>query len=207
MGDKPGDIDTVKLVVVGDGATGKTCLLMMYSQGKFPTEYVPTVFDNYSVELDLAINGATKTIELGLWDTAGQEEYDRLRPLSYRNTDIFLVIFSVDSDASYSNVKSKWVPELKHYSPDVPYVLVATKVDLRQSNPSAVTSARGQQLATEIGAIAYMECSARTNTNVKGVFDKALEILLTPKGASGGTGGGNGTLGGGGRRRRVCALM
>jgi len=95
MAEKGPDIDTVKLVVVGDGATGKTCLLMMYSQGKFPTEYVPTVFDNYSVELDLTINGQAKTIELGLWDTAGQEEYDRLRPLSYRNTDIFLVVFAM----------------------------------------------------------------------------------------------------------------
>jgi len=143
---------------------------------------------------------------LGLWDTAGQEEYDRLRPLSYRNTDIFLVIFSVDSDASYSNVKSKWVPELKHYSPDVPFILVATKVDLRQSNPSAITSAKGQQLASDIGALAYMECSSRTNTNVKGVFDKALEILLTPKG-SGGSTGVPGSSGGNGRRRRICSLL
>jgi len=210
MGDKANDIDTVKLVVVGDGATGKTCLLMMYSQGKFPSEYVPTVFDNYSVELDLAINGQTKTIELGLWDTAGQEEYDRLRPLSYRNTDIFLVVFAVDSDASYSNVKTKWVPELKHYSPEIPYVMVATKVDLRSTSASAISGAKGQQLANEVGALAYLECSARTNTNVKGVFDKALEILLTPKG-SGSTGaggsGGQSTGGGGGRRRRICTLL
>jgi len=210
MGDKGGDIDTVKLVVVGDGATGKTCLLMMYSQGKFPSEYVPTVFDNYSVELDLAINGVTKTIELGLWDTAGQEEYDRLRPLSYRNTDIFLVVFSVDSEASYSNVKTKWVPELKHYSPDIPYVLVATKVDLRQSNQNAMSGAKGQQLANEIGALAYLECSARTNTNVKGVFDKALEILLTPKGASNSSGSASSGMGPGPAsksRRRICVLL
>jgi len=182
----------------------------MYSQGKFPSEYVPTVFDNYSVELDLAINGVTKTIELGLWDTAGQEEYDRLRPLSYRNTDIFLVVFSVDSEASYSNVKTKWVPELKHYSPDIPYVLVATKVDLRQSNQNAMSGAKGQQLANEIGALAYLECSARTNTNVKGVFDKALEILLTPKGASNSSGSASSGMGPGPAsksRRRICVLL
>jgi len=209
MAEKGPDIDTVKLVVVGDGATGKTCLLMMYSQGKFPTEYVPTVFDNYSVELDLTINGQAKTIELGLWDTAGQEEYDRLRPLSYRNTDIFLVVFAIDSDASMSNVKTKWVPELKHYSPDVPYVLVATKIDLRQGQATTVSEAKGRQLSNEIGALAYLECSARANTNIKGVFDKALEILLSPKtgpAASSGGSSGGGTRGGGGRRR-ICILL
>jgi len=213
MGDKAGDVDTVKLVVVGDGATGKTCLLMMYSQGKFPTEYVPIVFDNYSVELDLTVNGMAKTIELGLWDTAGQEEYDRLRPLSYRNTDIFLVVFAIDSDASHSNVKGKWVPELKHYSPDVPYVLVATKVDLREGSAAAISAAKGQQLATDIGALAYLECSARRNINIKGVFDKALEILLSPKvggglNQSGSVGSrGSGSSGGGGGRRRICVLL
>lgn len=74
---------------------------------RLPFSYLFLIFsDNYSVELDLSINGEAKTIELGLWDTAGfsssklsmnllrtgQEEYDRLRPLSYRNTDIFLVL-------------------------------------------------------------------------------------------------------------------
>jgi len=181
----------------------------MYSQGKFPTEYVPTVFDNYSVELDLTINGQAKTIELGLWDTAGQEEYDRLRPLSYRNTDIFLVVFAVDSDASMSNVKTKWVPELKHYSPDVPYVLVATKIDLRQGQASIVSEAKGRQLSNEIGALAYLECSARANTNIKGVFDKALEILLSPKTGPAATAGGSSGSGarGGAGRRRICILL
>merc|ERR1712087_739652 len=72
-----------------------------------------------------------KPINLGLWDTAGQEDYDRLRPLSYPQTDVFLVAFSLISRASFENVKQKWWPELKHHCPGVPMILVGTKIDLR----------------------------------------------------------------------------
>ena len=99
----PCDMQTIKCVVVGDGAVGKTCLLISYTTNKFPSEYVPTVFDNYAVTV--MIGGEPYT--LGLFDTAGQEDYDRLRPLSYPQTDVFLVCFSVVNPASYENVKEK----------------------------------------------------------------------------------------------------
>uniref|UniRef100_A0A3P8TZC7 Cell division control protein 42 homolog n=2 Tax=Amphiprion TaxID=80969 RepID=A0A3P8TZC7_AMPPE len=161
-------MQTIKCVVVGDGAVGKTCLLISYTTNKFPSEYVPTVFDNYAVTV--MIGGEPYT--LGLFDTAGQEDYDRLRPLSYPQTDVFLVCFSVVSPSSFENVKEKWVPEITHHCPKTPFLLVGTQIDLRD-DPSTVeklaknkqkpiTPETAEKLARDLKAVKYVECSALT---------------------------------------------
>ena len=170
----------IKIVVVGDGAVGKTCLIFAYAKGKFPDNYMPTVFDNYST--DLLIDGVPCTI--GLWDTAGQEDYDRLRPLSYPQTDVFLICFSVDSPDSLECVKFKWCPEVLYFGQGLPFVLVGLKVDLRddpatlrdlaRKKRTPVTYEQGVQMAEEIGAFKYVECSAKTHIGVKEVFDAAI---------------------------------
>ncbi|KFK37274.1 hypothetical protein AALP_AA4G235800 [Arabis alpina] len=174
----------IKCVTVGDGAVGKTCLLISYTSNTFPTDYVPTVFDNFSA--NVLVDG--KTINLGLWDTAGQEDYNRLRPLSYRGADVFILAFSLISKPSFENIAKKWVPELRHYAPAVPIVLVGTKLDLRENKqfsmnyPGACTisTEQGQELRKEIGALAYIECSSKTQQNVKAVFDAAIKVVLQP---------------------------
>merc|ERR1711862_524800 len=118
-----------------------------------------------------------KPINLGLWDTAGQEDYDRLRPLSYPQTDVFLACFSIISPASFENVKAKWYPEINHHCPNVPILVVGTKL-------APVTHQQGLQLAKDIKAAKYLECSALTQKGLKAVFDEAIRTVLTP--ASGG---------------------
>ncbi|EPE08362.1 gtp-binding protein rho3 [Ophiostoma piceae UAMH 11346] len=117
-----------KLVLLGDGACGKTSLLNVFTRGYFPTVYEPTVFENYVH--DIFVDNVH--IELSLWDTAGQEEFDRLRSLSYDDTDLIMLCYSVDSRDSLENVESKWVGEIADNCPGVKLVLVALKCDLRE---------------------------------------------------------------------------
>ena len=132
-----------------------------------------------------------KAVNLGLWDTAGQEDYDRLRPLSYPQTDVFLIAFSIISPNSFENVKSKWYPEIQHHCPGTPIILVGTKSDLRddpetkedlsRKGISMVPREAAQQRAAEINAKTYLECSALTQSGLKGVFDDAIRAALEPK--------------------------
>jgi small GTP-binding protein len=173
----------IKLVVVGDGAVGKTCLLVVYAKGTFPTEYVPTVFENYKTKVTVA--GVDYNVQL--WDTAGQEELENVRVLSYPNTDCFILCFSVADRGSFENCRNKWFEEVKtqHGEGNPIYMVVGTKTDLRTSAENAVSAQEGRALAQQAGAFAYVECSAMMNENVKEVFDKAIDQVLSPKGGGG----------------------
>lgn len=180
-----------KLVIVGDGECGKTCLLIVFSKDEFPEVYVPTVFETYVADIEVQ----NIQIELALWDTAGQEDYDRLRPLSYPDTDVILLCFSISNPDSYLNVTDKWVQEVKHFCPSVPIILVGNKKDLRNDRAihdelsrfkqKPVSVEEGVALAEKINAFKYLECSARTREGVREIFETAAQATLQRKKISG----------------------
>ena len=118
----------------------------------------------------------------------GQEDYDRLRPLSYPDTDVILMCFAVDLPDSLDNIHSKWVPEVQHFCPNVPFLLIATKKDLRTDpvtkstiKGDLVRSEQGRAMAEKVGADMYLECSAKTREGVREVFDAATRAALSKR--------------------------
>uniref|UniRef100_A0A2R9CEI7 Cell division cycle 42 n=1 Tax=Pan paniscus TaxID=9597 RepID=A0A2R9CEI7_PANPA len=154
-------MQTIKCGVVGDGAIGKTITVM--------------------------IGGEPYT--LGLFDTAGQEDYDRLLLLSYPQTDVCLVCFSVVSPSSFENVKEKWVPEIIRHCSKTPLLLAGTQTDLRddpsteklaKSKQKPITPETAEKLVRDLRAVRYVECSALTQKGLKNVFDEAILAALEP---------------------------
>jgi len=160
--------------------------LITFKTGDFPEEYVPTVFENYTVETE----HNKEPFLLQLWDTAGQEDYDRLRPLSYPGTDVILLCFSLVNEGTFESIREKWNPEVNHYLENVPKILVGTKVDLREAKIKdphldkfeEISTAEGQALAKEIDAVAYIEASAKTGKNLKELFAAAIKSALEARG-------------------------
>ncbi|KAM3599637.1 uncharacterized protein V6R79_009006 [Siganus canaliculatus] len=176
--------DELKIVIVGDGGCGKTSLLMVYYKGDFPEKYAPSVLEKY--ETTITVGG--KEIKLKLYDTAGQEDYDRLRPLSYQEANLILVCFDVTNPTSFENVLIKWFPEVKHFCPNIPVVLIGCKTDLRKDkectrklramNLAPITYIQGEETQQQMNAELYLECSAKHQENVEDVFREATKRAL-----------------------------
>jgi len=135
------------------------------------------VFDNYVAEIRLD----EKPVQLALWDTAGQEEYERLRPMSYSKSHVILIAFALDTPDSLENVTTKWIEEVRSIcGPTIPVILVGCKADLRPSEaaPGFVSPDQGQKVAQSIGARAYKECSALKIEGVDEVFETATRASM-----------------------------
>ncbi|XP_019727733.1 rho-related GTP-binding protein RhoF isoform X2 [Hippocampus comes] len=179
-----GEGEELKIVIVGDGGCGKTSLLMVYAKDYFPEKYAPTVFEKYTTSVVLR----GKEVKLTVCDTAGQEDYDRLRPLSYQQAHLILVCFDVTNPTSFDNVTIKWHPEVKHFCQDVPVILIGCKTDLRKDkecsrrlkavNQAPVTYTQGMAARERMNAELYLECSAKYQENVDDVFREATKKAL-----------------------------
>ncbi|KAF4971015.1 hypothetical protein FZEAL_9937 [Fusarium zealandicum] len=180
----PATISTIIIVAVTNHQLVANPFRSVFSKGTFPEVYVPTVFENYVA--DVEVDG--KHVELALWDTAGQEDYDRLRPLSYPDSHVILICFAVDSPDSLDNVQEKWISEVLHFCQGLPIILVGCKKDLRydqktieelrKTSQKPVSPEEGEDVRKKISAYKYLECSAKTNEGVREVFEHATRAAL-----------------------------
>lgn len=166
----------IKLVLVGTPGVGNTSFLVTTSSGRFPEEYVPQV--NAEGTLAVTHKDSGKTVAITLWDTAGQEDYSRIRPLSYGNTDVFMIGYSVTDDDSLWRAEEMYYPEVSHHCPDVPVILVGLKTDLKDDRVFSYDD--GLQAAIRIGAYHFFECSSKESDGTDPIFQAAIAACLPP---------------------------
>lgn len=193
-----------KIVVIGDMCSGKSSLITAYCRDKFSELYIPTVLTSCMTDADVL----GEKIELVVVEVAGRIDYAKIRRCAYHKMDLVILCYSADRPSSLAAIKTNWLPELKKIAPEVPYILVGTKTDIREEKMSAVermkhltkekvedvdtdslrpekvlkdnivTTRQGVEAAESIGAKDFLECSAMYRDGTRDVFETAAKIAL-----------------------------
>lgn len=189
-----GDQILHKLVFIGDGASGKSCLINRLVNDQFDDQYEPTVFDEEKIFYEVSEDGSynlskteTKTSRvLRYYDTAGQEDFETLRKLAYRGCDILVIVFSIVNKDSFDNVRAKWNQDRKAHMSKAKAILVGTKSDLvgDPNFTNCVKKEEAEQMRKSIKATNYIETSSKTGDGVPNVLQevfKQISLLDQPK--------------------------
>lgn len=167
----------IKVAIIGDGGVGKTSMCVRLVDNKFSSVYVPTCFEAKPFSMTLL----GRDYELTILDTAGQEDYDKLRKtLAYdSNPHVIVVCYAINNEKSYDNVRNYWYPEIRQFASRASIVLVGTKSDLRMVGDTSAmkTHMEGMDLRTEIGAGHFFECSSKSERDaptVTQVFEQVI---------------------------------
>ena len=163
----------LKTVVVGNGHVGKTNMIITHRTGEFPGSLRPVVAN--CEEHSLLVDGRNFTLLVR--DTGGGEDYHRVRPIEYPGTHCFVLLFDVAANDDFEDVKSCWWKELRKHCPDVPIILVGSKIDLRESNEvKTISYEKGSKMAMAIGAKKYMEISSLKKIGLEELFRDVARI-------------------------------
>ena len=164
---------TCQILLLGDMAVGKTCLINRYTNGVFKEEYISTVgFDYYTKQEEIN----NKTVQVKLWDTAGQERFKTLTPSFLRNAEGVIIVFDVTSQDSFDNVKG-WINSIKSNLGEkiIPIIIVGNKIDME--NMREISKEDGKKIASENG-FKYFETSAKTGIGVDEAIKEIVNQIL-----------------------------
>ncbi|KAI0459984.1 ras family-domain-containing protein [Xylaria acuta] len=183
------DRPKMRFVFVGDAKCGKSSILLRFYRDTFTLHYKPTKYELF--HKGVAVDEQSTDIEL--WDTAGDVKLEQLGRLSYLAWDAVFLCFSVDSERSFNNARTQWTTQIRRYTRGAPLILVGTKTDQRVGASlwaplyphleSKITATEGTMTATEIGAVRYVECSAKTGQGIKGVLEEGVRAVFRRRAA------------------------
>ena len=167
-----------KIVVLGEGAVGKTAIVTRFSHGFFRTDYKTTIGSQFAVKnVDISRDPTNVTVKLQIWDVAGQSRFQILRPMYYRGSSGGLLVFDVTRRRTFI-VLEEWLDELhKAINKEIPLVLVANKTDLPDR---VVEPSEGRDFADRHG-MPYIESSAKTGEGIVDIFQELAEVLVTQR--------------------------
>ena len=161
-----------KIILVGDSGVGKSCLSIKASRNYFEDFYSPTVgfeFLTFNVKVE------DQNIKLQIWDTCGQEVYRSLISSFYRSASLAIIVYSIDSEESFSNIE-KWLNDIKSQSnPNIKIFLIGNKADLEDKRQ--VTKEIGENFFKQNKLSFFTETSAKTGFNVQNVFIEVAKVL------------------------------
>jgi small GTP-binding protein len=161
-----------KVCVLGDGAVGKTSLVLQFCEKRFQESYIMSIGANFAIKL---MNRDKYLVRLQIWDLAGQKHFQFVRPSFYRGAFSAVFVFDITSRVSYENIPN-WIEEARNYIPNVPYILVGNKIDL--ADERVVSKKEGQMLAEKIGALKYYETSAKSDLNIDDMFNNITDEIV-----------------------------
>lgn len=161
-----------KIVVIGDGAVGKTSLIKKYTQGTFQKDYIKTLGAQFS-KYDEEING--DNVKLFLWDIAGQAEFSFMRGTFFKGSKAAIIVFSHTDEESYMHI-SEWHDEFVKHCGNQPVVLFGNKIDLVDGNDE-LSEERVQSIVKKRDFLGYYKTSAKTGQGVFKAFRAIIERL------------------------------
>ncbi|KAJ5070758.1 ras-related protein rabd2a-like [Anaeramoeba ignava] len=163
----------IKILLIGDPAVGKSCLILRYFDDTFTESYISTIGVDFKIK---TIEMNEKIYKVLVWDTSGSERFRTITSSYYRGTNGIMILYDVTDQESFDNIKF-WIKETQKYAPDnVNIMLIGTKSDL--ISQKVIDTETGEKFAEQLG-YSFFETSSKENINVSEAFDTFFKQVGT----------------------------
>ena len=164
-----------KVVFAGDNDSGKTLIAMMLKDGPIKDiksyKYMPSIFENFSK--DFEING--NKLWLHIWDTPGNDEFDRLRSISYQDAEIILLIFDFENKQTFDNLEERWIKEANYYSKEAKLIVIGNNAD--SPNKKLVLISEVKQFCNKHQIEAFISVDPFTGRGLDKILEKIVHFI------------------------------